>query len=882
MSHLSQSELFVADNFKVKNLDPAKAIKTFQHALAHGRTALIEYHLEGTSSATLGKQHSWLIDQILVRAWHRIFTDDAGESTPSLIATGGYGRGELNLESDIDLLLLLPEYKHSKQTKSCESFIRFCWDIGLKVGHSTRNLSDCVKIASKELSVITNLMESRLIEGDQALFEKLQLKLRSNKVWPADKYFKSKLEEQTARHLHFGDTAYNLEPNIKESPGGLRDLHMISWVANRYFGTGDLAELVGHNFLTEPEYCTLIKGRNFLWKLRNGLHLLSGRCEDRLLFDFQRELASQLGYKKRESHLGVEQMMQRYYRTVQDLQLLNELLLQHFQEAILQRRKPRPTKLDGKFNSVGNFLETSSPRQFEKHPSAILELFHLMQKCPQLIGVRASTIRQVRSNLHRIDDKFRKNLKNQEIFLNIFKHQDGLTHALRRMNAYGVLGAMFPEFGKIVGQMQHDLFHIFTVDAHSLFVVGNIRRLMMEKYEHEFPILREIISKVNKRERLYLAALCHDIGKGSGKDHSIIGEKIALKLCNRMKMSEYDSKFVAWLVRNHLIMSWAAQREDTSDPRVVDRFAEVVGDQEHLDNLYLLTVADIRGTSHKVWNEWKGKLLSNLYSATSRRLRSGISGVESINQRILDRKRAIKKLIGKSMPEKAINAIWEELDQEYFLRNGPETCAWHVQQIHKARLVDLPLVATRYRPEIKADQILIVAPESDNLLAWSTGAIDNLGLSILDARIHKTRSGLAILVFITDSRARKIPTKSALGYQSREIRKFLHTPPINYSPRSRKIPRAFKQFQVPTTVNFIDNNDLGHTAMEIVSQDRPGLLYHVSTALLECKVRLISAKVSTVGEKAEDTLFITDRDDQAVSSAKQRSCLEKRLKKYLR
>ncbi|WP_423907971.1 [protein-PII] uridylyltransferase [Candidatus Spongiihabitans sp.] len=894
MSRLTHAELFDATRFDGLDEDHNKAIKTFQSVLDNGKTTLAEYHLEGGSAAVLSRQQSWLIDQILVQSWHRFFpvhgSIDTKHPAPSLIAAGGYGRRELNLESDIDLLLLLPDRIQKSQLGTIESFIesfiRFCWDIGLKVGHSIGKISECVKFASKDLTVITNIMETRLIEGDQSLFEKLQSKLRAKRVWPADEYFKSKLQEQQARHLHFGDTAYNLEPNLKESPGGLRDLHMISWIANRYFGTSDFAELVEHDFLTDQEYQALIKGRNFLWTLRNGLHLLANRCEDRLLFDYQRDLAKQLGYKQQENHLAVEQMMKRYYRTVKELQLLNELLLQHFQEVLLhikkpQTQKPRPRKINSRFNCVGNFLETSHAAVFEQQPNAILELFYLMQQHPKLIGIRASTIRQLRSNLQIIDSDYRKDPANQATFLNIFKYQKGLTNALRRMNAYGVLGAFFPEFGKVVGQMQHDLFHIFTVDAHSLFVVGNIRRLMLDKYKEEFPILTTILNQLNRRERLYLAALCHDIGKGSGSDHSVAGEKIALALCNRLDLSEYDAQLVAWLVRNHLIMSWTAQREDTSASRVIDRFAEIVGDQEHLDNLYLLTVADIRGTSHKVWNEWKGQLLFNLYTATSRRLRSGISGAQAIRQRIGDRKRAIRKLVGKSITEAALTQVWAQLDQEYFLRNGPETCAWHAQQIENARLLDLPLVATRYRPGIKARQILVVAPESDNLLPQSTAAVDKLGLSILDARIHKTKSGLALLVFVTVNQDEIAQTKKSLDFQTEEIRKFLLSPPAHYTPLSKNLPRAFKQFKVPTAVAFSDNQELGHTTMEIIAQDRPGLLYHVSIALLECKVRLISAKVSTVGEKAEDTFFIIDRDGKPVSSHEQRACLEKSLKNYL-
>ena len=877
MSRLVRSTLYPPQAGETGRETGKSVLEGFHDILVHGKTVLTEYHLEGGNATTLGQHLSWLIDQLLTTNWNRFFPDRDRRETPLLIAAGGYGRRELNLESDIDLLILLPRHPSAEMTETIALFIRFCWDVGLQVGHSARTLEECVAIAQKDLSVITNLMETRLVVGDPEPFEVLHRKLRANTVWPAAVYFKSKLEEKQLRHLHFSDTAYNLEPNIKESPGGLRDLHMISWVANRYFGTGDFAELVEHEFLTKPEYRALIKARNFLWRLRNGLHILAGRCEDRLLFDYQKELASQLGYRQTRDHLAVEMMMKRYFRTVKEVELLNEISLQHFQEAILHPRTPKPKRINARFNAIGRYLETSSETVFEQHPGAILELFLLMQQHPELEGVRATTIRQLRASLHRINGAYRKDPENLDTFLAIFQYQEGLTHALRRMNTYGVLGAFFPAFGKIVGQMQHDLFHIFTVDAHSLFVVGNLRRLMVDRYQAEFPVLRAILGQLNRRERLFLAALCHDIGKGSGKDHSEAGEKIALTLCTRLGLSEYDKQFVAWLVRNHLIMSWTAQREDTSDPRVIDRFAEFAGDQEHLDNLYLLTVADIRGTNPKVWSEWKGQLLSNLYTATSRRLRTGIGGAEGIRQRIRERKQAIRKIVGDSIPEFGLARLWDQLDQEYFLRNGPETGAWHALEIHRARLLDLPLVANRFLPEIKALQVLFVVPDSENLLLRSTGALDSLGLDILDARIHQTRSGLGILVFVTVTQDESFPDQRELDFLAGEMKKFLLDPPAEYRPRSRSLPRALKQFKVPTVVSFSDNLELGHTTMEIVSQDRPGLLYHVSVALLECKTKLVSAKVSTVGEKAEDTFFITDRDGNPVTDEQQREWLKQRI-----
>ena len=880
MTRLARAELFDANQFRDACHGTDHAIRIFQDALEHGRNVLGEYHLETGHAATLGSQFSWLIDQLLRRSWQRFFPEIG--NAPCLIATGGYGRAQLNLGSDIDLLILLPDRTNKSQLETTEAFVRFCWDMGLKVGHSARTLKQSIRMASENLTIMTNMMEARLICGNPVCFETLQTRLRRANIWPARKYVKAKLEEQQARHLHFGGTAYNLEPNIKESPGGLRDLHMISWVANRYFGTSNFAELVEHEFLTKQEYRGLIRCRDFLWKLRNGLHLLAGGCEDRFLFDYQRELAKQLGFKQQGGHLAVENMMKRYYRTAKEVQLLNEISLQHFEEAILSPGKPGTQRINDRFNAIGGYLEATREDLFETRPNALLELFHLMQRRTDLVGVRASTIRLVRANLHRIDSQFRKDLENQSTFLNMFKFQQGLTHALQRMNAYGVLGKFFPEFGNIVGQMQHDLFHVFTVDAHSLFVVGNLRKLMLDKYQDEFPVLRAIFGKMSRRERLYLAALCHDIGKGSGRDHSITGEEIALKLCGRLQLSEYDTKFVAWLVRNHLIMSWTAQKENTSDQHVIDRFAERVGDQEHLDNLYLLTVADIRGTSPAVWTDWKGRLLSNLYTATSRRLRSGISGPQAITKRVNDRKQAIKKLITKSISETRIHQLWEQLDQEYFLRNGPESCAWHTRQICSANLLNLPLVAIRHLPEIKAQQILVVTPDADDLLSRSTAAIDRLRLSILDARIHRTRSGLGILVFVTNTLDEKIQGAHYQTYQINEIRRLLLSPAEKYVPARRTAPRAVQQFKVPTSVSFNDNIDLDYTIMEIISQDRPGLLYHVSVALVECKVRLVSAKVSTVGEKAEDTFFITDRDGNPVESRQQRSCLQSRIQKYLR
>ncbi|MCY4051640.1 MAG: [protein-PII] uridylyltransferase [Gammaproteobacteria bacterium] len=881
MNRLSHSEIFDEHKLDKVTINSAEGVEAFGDLIYRGHNVLSEYHLSGGRSDILCKQRVWMTDRILIRAWKQSRDLIDCVHTPSLIAVGGYGRGELNLASDIDLLFLMPNKIKDSHIQHIEKFVQLCWDIGIKIGHSSRTLSDCLKYSKHDLTIATSMMEMRLLEGNQKSFDQLNSKMRGKAIWPPYRFFQAKIEEQSNRHLRYGETQFNLEPNLKESPGGLRDLHMISWITNRYFGTKRLEDLVAYSFITEQEYRTLINSKNFLWKLRNGLHLLAGRCEDRLLFDLQRDLSCQLGYHDDSTRMGVEKLMQQYYRTAKEVQILNETVLQHFDELIFNTKPPTVRKINERFNQVGKLLQMSSPNVFDRHPTALLEMFYVMQRNPELTGVESATVRKIRSSLHLIDGKFRKDPENRRLFLEIFKHPTGLTHALRRMNTYGVLGRFFPAWGRIVGQMQHDLFHIFTVDTHSLFVIRNLRRFMVSEYQNEFPILSDLISKLNQRERLFLAALCHDIGKGSGRDHSEVGEKIALSLCQRIGMNEYDANFVSWLVRHHLLMSFTAQKEDTSDPRIIERFAEQVGDQEHLDNLYLLTVADIRGTSHTLWNEWKGRLLSNLYHAASRLLRTGLGYTEAIEQRVVQRKQAIRKLVDPQIDNTQLYKFWAQMDQEYFLRNAPITSAWQAEQICNASLSDLPLVAIRHRPEIDAEQILIVTSELGDQLVRATAALDSLRLGILDARMHHTNSGLSIMIFIATNTDVYPITDQFMEQQREKLRKFILSPVNGYNPVALNLPRTKKQFKVPTRVIFEDNKDLGHTTMEVTSQDRPSLLYNVARALYEHKVRLVSAKVSTLGEKAEDTFFITDRDGFPMSDPRQRSFLESRIKLLL-
>ncbi len=796
-----------------------------------------------------------LIDDVLREAYARHESLLPNTVSVALVAVGGYGRGELHPASDIDLLLLQDSPRYANTQAFAEPFLRFLWDIGLTVGHSVRSHHDCLRVARSDLTVMTNLMEARLLTGDEALLARLAHDLASPSLWSSARFFDAKLAEQRSRHTRYDDTGYNLEPNVKEGPGGLRDIHTIGWITQRHFGSADLHDLVKVGFLDEREYHTLIDARNFLWQIRNGLHLLARRREDRLLFDHQRTLAQKMGYVDRPGRLAVEQFMKRYYRTVKQVQLLNEILLQHFAETLRAPRRPVIKPLSPRFRARNGFLEAVDAHVFAEDPRAILDLFRVLQEHPALQGVRAATIRLLRAHLSLIDGAFRHDPATRSAFLAILRAPSGVTKALRRMNAYGVLGAYIPAFGKIVGQMQHDLFHVYTVDEHSLFVLRNVRRLMQPEYHAELPGVSEIGHALAKPERLYLAALFHDIAKGRGGDHSRLGESEARGFCQRLGLSEYDSEFVAWLVRHHLVMSWTAQHTDISDPGIIADFARLVGDREHLDNLYVLTVADIRGTSPSVWNDWKGQLLAGLYRDATRVLRRGIGEAIAIDARVADVRRETLERIGDCAPREAIEQHWARMDADYFLRHDAWALAWHACAIARHRSATLPVIEARVRPDHAAVEFLVFSPLSDELFAIVTGSLERLNLSIVDARIHMA-SGYALDCFVALTTDGKPPNARELSHMTKQVRTDL-TAGFRETP-VRPLPRALKNFPIATEVHFSSTANGQLTVMEVIAQDRPGLLHQLALALLAGRTRIVTAKVATFGERAEDVFFLTD------------------------
>ncbi len=879
--YFSRNKLIDHKKFEFLLKQTNEPLSLFRETLKAGREALRTHHRRGASSQDIVHHHAWFVDQLLHYAWAHFQESLQPSIDMALIAVGGYGRGELHPYSDVDLLILLPQDDYQQISPFTEALLRFLWDIGLEVGHSVRSVKDCVSAAKADITVATNLMEARHLEGDVGLLPKMRRRTEPNKLWAPRKFYEAKLAEQEARYRKYNETAYNLEPNIKEGPGGLRDLQTISWIIQRRYGVTDLRGLIDINFLNEEEYRALVRGRNFLWKLRIGLHYAAGRCEDRLLFEHQRTLAAELGYEDREGNLAVEQLMKRYYRTVKELRLLNEILLQTYEEENSAVNAQGGESLNNRFRINNGYLEAMDDRLFERQPEAILETFLLLTEHPDLKGIHAGTIRKIRANTDRINQSFRDDPANHKLFMTIMRQQYGITRVLRRMNALGVLGAYIPVFGGVVGQMQHDLFHVYTVDAHSLFVVRNLRRFFVDRFKSEFPFCSQIASQLAKPERLYLAGLFHDIAKGRGGDHSVLGEADSLEFCRQHNLSDYDSHFVSWLVRNHLLMSYTAQKEDISDTAVIARFVEKVGDQEHLDNLYLLSVADIRATSPHVWNAWKGKLLEELYIVATHALSLGKGNPIRMEDRISDAKQEAQKYIntGNISIDNA-HEFWSSLRQDYFLRYNAEELAWHVNAIASTRAIDLPLVVIRHDSNLGAFVFLIYAAESDPFLSTVTGAFERLNLSITDARIHNTLSGFALYSFVVLTGAEEEAQVSELAALQHELRRLILNPNAETRPRVTRISRTLKQFPIEPRVRF-DSTQSANTVMEVVAQDQPGLLHRVARCLWYCRVKLVSAKIGTFGERAEDVFIITDRDGNPVKDSATRNCLSSRIEDAL-
>ena len=855
-------------------------VATYSDFLDATRRTLAAGFRSGVSVVELVHGRAAIIDRLLGLAWEGFGLGRYPKL--ALVAVGGYGRGELHPGSDVDLLLLCD----TELTEDCGDdigrFLTFLWDIGLDVGHSVRSLDECMQEARRDITVATNLMEARLLAGDETLMDRLEQSMSPARLWASNEYFFAKLREQDARHHRYGDTAYRLEPNLKESPGGLRDIQMIGWVTHRHFGGSSLHELVEHHFLNEEEYRDLIDGQTFLWRVRFALHTLTGRREDRLLFDHQRSLADQLGFTDQNHNLAVEQFMQQYFRTVMELERLNEILLQHFKEAMLpDDGDDTPVPINRRFQARHGYLETVNDRVFLRHPPALLELFLLLEQHPDLKGVRASTIRQIRTHRSLIDEDFRSSPACRSLFMEILRQPRGVTNQLRRMNRYGILAAYLPAFGMIVGRMQYDLFHAFTVDEHTLFVVRNLRRFAVPELADELPHCSHVFKAIPKPELLYLAGLFHDIAKGRGGDHSELGAEEAREFCLQHGLSRYDANLVSWLVRVHLLMSLTAQRRDISDPDVVLEFATQVGNSMRLDHLYLLTVADIRGTNPDHWNSWKDSLLATLYGATQRMLRRGLDnplGQDELMGEV--QTQALDLLRGAGVDEAACLALWKAFEPEYFLRHSADEIAWHTRAVLEADTT--PLVRVRQETARGSTEIFVYTDDHPHLFALTTTALTQLGLDIVDARIITTRNGKTLDTYLVlEDPGLPVDGDMRMDEIAQTLTRRLANPDRPPTAVVRDTPRRLRHFNVPTRIEFGEKLYFNRTVLAITTGDRPGLLSRIGTTLTRCGIRVHNAKIATAGEQADDVFYITDLEDRPVTDSARQAEIEKALREAL-
>ncbi|MGL4575185.1 MAG: [protein-PII] uridylyltransferase [Burkholderiaceae bacterium] len=796
----------------------------------------------------------------------------------ALIAVGGYGRGELFPHSDVDVLLLFEQSPDAAQQQAIEQFVGQLWDIGMEIGHSVRTVDECLAEGAKDITVQTALLESRTIAGNRALAHALQQSVRDALDVP--QFLRAKVLEMRQRHTKFQDTPYSLEPNVKESPGGLRDLHVILWIARAAgFGTS-FADLATCGLITAAEARRFTRNEHFLKRVRIALHEAAGRREDRLVFDLQTQLAEYFGFKADKKRRASEYLMQPYYWSAKSVLQLTSLVLQNMERAILQTQDQPAQPLTDEFCIREGLLDLTHADVFEKRPAAMLDAFWHMAQHKELKDFSAPLTRAMAHARDRIDNAFRKDPANRARFMDLIKMPEGITHTLRRMNAHSILGRYLPVFRRIVGQMQHDLFHVYTVDQHTLMVVRNVRRFQIADHAHEYPFCSQLIANFDKPWLLTIAALFHDIAKGRGGDHSQLGMEDARKFCREHGIAREDTALVVFLVQHHLSMSKIAQKQDITDPDVVKSFAQLVKTERQLTALYLLTVADIRGTSPKVWNAWKGKLLEDLYRYTRR-----VLGGEQIdpNAELEARKlEALRILRLYAMPDGAHEALWKTLDVAFFLRHDPQDIAWQTRNLLGRLNHDSPLVRARLAPSGEGLQVMVYSTDRTSLFARICAYFDGAGFNILDAKIHTTKLNRALDTFIVTDAGRAAHYRDIISLiehnLAAQLSAELASPAQLPPPRKGRMSRQSRLFPIPPAVDWRPDERGQYALLSLTATDRPGLLYAVAKVFSEYKVNVHMAKIMTLGERVEDSFLV---DGPILSDPKTQLELEQKLLEVL-
>ncbi len=813
------------------------------------RAALQAGFRQTADSAAVLREHRKLVDRLLKDMWRELRMP----GSLALLAVGGYGRGELYPHSDVDVLVLLPESPTASLAARIETLVSRLWDAGLELGHSVRTITECAEEAGKDVTVMTSLIESRLVAGSRRLFAEFDRARRA--ALDPQAFFKAKRLEQEQRYTKFQDSPYSLEPNLKEAPGGLRDLQVILWIG-RASGLGtSWAELARRGLITRQEAAQALRHHKLLQDLRVRLHYAAGRREDRLLFDYQESLAHDLGYAGSAHRRAGEQLMQAYFRAAKAVTQLNVILLQNIGAEIFPARNSDTEPINERFMRVGELLEARSADLFEHEPPAILESFLVMQQRSELKGMTAPTLRALWRARSRIDAAFRRDPANRRTFLALLQQPRGIVHELRRMNQYGILGRYLPAFRRIVGQMQHDLFHVYTVDQHILAVVRNLRRFTMLEFAHEYPLCSRLIAGLDRHWLLYVAAIFHDIAKGRGGDHSQLGKLDARRFCREHGLEREDARLVEFLVEHHLTMSSVAQKQDLSDPEVVRRFAEVAGTERRLVALYLLTVADIRGTSPKVWNAWKGKLLEDLFRAAQHLLKGGRLEADQYIQGKQEEAKRLLRLY--ALSDTVQEVLWRNFDVSYFLRYDAQEIAWHTRLLHYRVTVESPVVKARLSPAGEGLQVVIYVPDQRQLFARICGYFGSLGFSIVDAKVYTTRHGYALDTFqILDTGSVAHP-RDMIAQIEKDLAEWLaRQAPLPLSTQGR-VSRRVKHFPIAPEVRLVPDEKGQYYSLSVTAGDRPGLLYAIARVLSRYDVNLHTAKIATLGERAEDVFVVS-------------------------
>lgn len=825
---------------------------------------------EGKDVRSIIKARADAIDLALKLLWQR---QQLPTENLALLAVGGYGRAEMLPFSDVDVMILSQHELDESLGERISSFVSSLWDVGFKPGVSVRSLSECIE-AAQDITVASSLIESRLIIGDELLAKRPRQIVSTS--WSDKDFFEAKMLEQKQRYAQHNNTESNLEPDVKNAPGGLRDINQIGWIAKRHFRVMRLYDLVHLGFISEFEFNELERCEDFLWRVRYQLHRLTGRDENRLLFDYQREIGARLGYIQQEGqprNHAVEQFMKTYYRVAMKVSTLNEMLLAYFYESVIEPRLPDDEQpvteiINERFELVSNKIAVRHLRVFSETPSAILEIFYLMASHPNVAGIRARTLRLLILAAKSIDENFRQNPVHRALFMAILRAPNHLYDTLHAMKRYGVLGKYIPAFGQITGLMQYDLFHIYTVDAHTLLLIRNLRRFAQPEFAKEYPVVSSVFQRLERKEVVYLAALFHDIAKGRGGDHSELGADDAIEFCRAHGLSEHEIKIVAWLIRNHLLMSITSQKKDISDPDVVKDFAHQMGDMIHMDYLYTLTVADINATNPKLWNSWRASLMRQLYTQARDIIRTGLDRPVDHQLIIEDTKFAAMQVLSERYTYEEVEQIWRELGDDYFLKERADEVVWHTEAILQHGNNPAPLVRIREHRQLAHDaaEIFIYTRDLPNLFASTVIVLDQMNLDVQNARIITATKAFSLDTYVVlDRFGTLLNDESRQQKVINSLINALSNPEQTPALFERRMPRQLRHFAVQTVVDVQFNTALQQHIVEIMTLDQPGILARIGSLFMAQGVEIHSARIATLGERAEDSFYVTKRGGQPMT-----------------